>query len=80
MGWTYSDWRTQSSAALRRARLALHLQELEDALETRNTSVGSDGKSLSREGLLELIRMRTAEYNAMPGSGGSFLKIRRQSG
>lgn len=80
MAWTYSDWRSQATAAARRSRLALHLQELEDAIATRSLSIGADGKSLSREGILELIRLRTADYDAMPAQGGSFLKIRRQNG
>lgn len=78
MAWTYSDWRTYPVGADRRARLALHLQELEDALATRGTAVGADGKSLSREGLMELIRMRSEDFDGMGGDGGSFGKIRRQ--
>lgn len=77
MAWTYSNWRTLTTLATRRARLGLHLQELEDALSDRNVSVGSDGKNLSRESIMDLIRMRQVDYDSMPADAGGMMKLRR---
>lgn len=46
MNWTYSDWRSQGSAAARLARLRLHMQEVSDAIASAQ-SLAKDGASKS---------------------------------
>ena len=79
MAFTYSDWRRQTTSAARRERLALYIEELENALADRNLSVGSDSKNLTRESIEGLLQRAREDYNAMPqGTIAPFGKIRRQ--
>jgi hypothetical protein len=42
MAWTYSDWRSQSGASAQRARLILHMQEIDNAI---TAAIGDQGKN-----------------------------------
>lgn len=48
-GWTYGDWRRQTTDAAKRERLARHLEEIED----RKDAVSASGSNMgvSYEGL-----------------------------
>lgn len=76
--WTYSNWRSYATLADRRARLALYIQELEDAMKDRSIGLSADGKSQSKDSLTTLINKAQEAYDAMPGTGGGFGKTRRQ--
>lgn len=80
--WTYSDWVTLSGAA-RLTRLRLHVQEVADALHSRSTAVSADGKSMTREQLVqyyESVARREREMGAAAGGsagGVSHIRFRR---
>lgn len=57
MTWSYADWASQSTDALRLARIRLHIAEVGGSVETRAVGVGADGKSLAREGVTPYLQM-----------------------
>ncbi len=60
--WTYSDWVTLTDAAAQRTRLALHIQEVTDAI---TADVASDGKSRSSQGLVQMLARLEARLAAL---------------
>lgn len=70
--WTYSDWVTQTDPATKRARLALHIQEVTDALANPQ-SVNSSSHGTQKFDLqtyLNTLMQREAAYSgAVAGVG-----------
>lgn len=60
--WTYSDWRSQATAALRLSRLNLHLQELTDAV---GREISGDGKSKSENNIARMIEILEKERDTL---------------
>lgn len=78
MAWTYSNWATETTAALRLTALRSHVAEVSAAMETRADSVSENGKSISRPQLQSyldsLLRsMSTLEGQARGRAGGRSL-------
>lgn len=70
MGWTYSNWRSQSRAAAQLTSLKLHLQEVADAI---GREVDSDGKRVSSQAVQQYHASLVSELEKRqtPGSIGA---------
>lgn len=75
MSWTYSDWRSQTTAATQLARLALHMQEIEDAI---GKNVSADGKSLDSTHLVTLLERMDGEYKRLIAATGNRAYVMRR--
>ena len=63
--WTYSDWITQSTDALRLSRLNLHIQEVADALKPGTFKInGQDVHVEPIQKYLEGLYVRQAQLQA----------------
>lgn len=70
MAWTYSDWRSQSTAAQQLARLNLHMQEVSDKI---GAEVGASGYQRSSHALtnyLELLETQRVGLSSAAATGG----------
>ena len=70
MAWTYSDYITMSGTT-RRARLALHIQEVSDRV---SESRSFEGMSTNTSPLNEYLKQLMAEYKRL-GGGGAGIKV-----
>ena len=67
MAWTYTDWASQATDALRLSTLRSHIAEVSGSVETRADAVGSDGKSMTRPQLLQYLQLLLSERDRLEG-------------
>lgn len=87
MAWTYTDYLSETTAASKRAKLVLHIQEVADALANFKTRAGADGWSYTRYDLqqyLDSLKKELTAHDAVYGSGvprsGMFVRQRLNNG
>lgn len=59
MAWAYSDWRSQTTTTAQLARLALHMEELTDAV---GKELDADGKHVSSNAIQQLLASLEKTY------------------
>ena len=71
MAWTYSNWATQSTVALRLAVLNQHIQEVSDAISNERAAEGFSEGSSSLQQMLDVLMKERIRLEGMPGAAGS---------
>lgn len=83
MAWTYSDWATKATVALRLERLNLHIQEVSDRIGNEQSGDGYSKGSGSLATLMQNLLAERRNLEATPGATGTgmFSRVRyRRSG
>lgn len=76
MSWTYSDWRSQSTKALRLARLRLHMTEVSDKIDNEVSGHGFTEGSGSVTQYLDKLQVQCDRLEASIGESGNAVMSR----
>lgn len=68
--WTHGGWRRETGLAAQRAKLILHIEEVEARLAdwAKQSSQGQSGDRYALEQYLNKLEARLKEYNAATGN------------
>lgn len=75
MAWTYSDWRSQSGAAAQRARLILHMQEVDEAITAAVSDQGKSRDATNLEALAARLQTQLDRLDRQLGTSPESARI-----